>query len=221
MQFDQYGRPIHRNSGHEYGYAAGAQAQPSGATPNNLSARTVMPNVGAMGGSGVPWVRFPFFPTAPFYSTNPNVGTQVRYYSASVLSTDADMTLGTESIRTVTFDIPVRVIAINGNFGADTNNALPAGMDSRDTFLFRAEYTTGDRLHVNSALGSTVVGTGDNPGEIGSTGYTVDQGGSLVLGVTPRAIIGAAGVTTWRIDIVLHCLEIRGSSNFVGGPAGR
>jgi hypothetical protein len=86
-------------------------------------------------------------------------------------------------------------------------------VNPRDCFLFRVEYTTGDRLHVNARLGSTVLGTADSPGEIGGVGYTVDQGGSLIFGITPINPIPA----TFRIDITLHALEMRGSAIFFGG----
>ncbi len=188
------------------------------------SARLSMPTAGEMGGNRpAPWIRFPFFPTAPYYSTNPNVGYQVRYYSAGILSTDGDVTLGAESIRTVQFDIPCRVIAINGSLAYTSAPPAAAGPFGRgvnnplDLFLFRAEYTTGDRLHTTSRLASTVIGTAENPSEIGGTGYTIDQGGSLILGITPLSSINDGGGTAWRIDITLHCLEMRGSSNFVGG----
>ncbi len=209
-----------------YGYAAPASGPDNSVTPQGISARVAMPTVGEMGGNApAPWIRFPFFPTAPFYSTNPNVGYQVRYYSAGVLSTDADVTLGAESIRTVQFDIPCRVIAINASFAytamPNATNYLNLGGDPLDMFLFRSEYTTGDRLQISSRLASTVVGSGENPAEIGGTGYTVDQGGSMVLGITPLASITEGNNAAWRIDVTLHCLEMRGSSNFVGGQGGR
>lgn len=194
MQFDQYGRPL------------------------DATAALAMPTVGQMGGNGAggapAWVRFPFFPTAPFYSTNPNVGTQVRFYSTGLLNTDADVAIGSESIRNIQFDIPCRVIAINGScVNTAALGAMPVGVNPRDCFLFRAEYTTGDRLHVAARLGSTVLGTMERPGELGGVGYTIDQGGSLVIGITPINPIPAA----FRIDITLHVMEMRGSANFVGG----
>jgi len=217
MPFDQYGRPIQ-----DYGYSASPSGPDDSATPQNVSAKIAMPTAGAMGGQGpVPWIRFPFFPTAPFYSTNPNVGYQVRYYSAGLISTDADIALGAESIRTIQFDIPCRLIAIEGAFAYTVrpavSNSLDVGINNLDMFLFRAEYTTGDRLHTAARLGSTVLGTAESPSEIGGTGYTIDQGGALVLGITPFATVTDGAATPWRIDITLHCLEMRGSSNFVGG----
>jgi hypothetical protein len=175
-----------------------------------------------MGGQGaVPWVRFPFFPTAPFYSTNPNVGYQVRYYSGGITSGDTDVTVGSETIRTIQFDIPCRLIAIEGAFAytalPNATNYLNLGGDPLDMFLFRAEYTTGDRLHTQARLASTVVGSAKAPSEIGGTGYTIDQGGSLTLGITPLGNVTEANNAAWRIDLTLHCLEMRGSSNFVGG----
>ena len=215
-------------SRHEYGYAAPASGPDNSVTPQGVSARVAMPTVGEMGGQRpAPWIRFPFFPTAPFYSTNPNVGYQVRYYSCGVLSTDADVTLGAESIRTITFDIPCRIIAMNGAFAytarPNAAAAINLGQDPLDSFLFRSEYTTGDRLQIAARLGSTVLGSGENPAEIGGTGYTVDQGGSMIFGITPLNNILDTGppATAWRIDITLHCLEMRGSSNFVGGQGGR
>ena len=216
MPFDQYGRPTQN-----FGYG-GAPANGESSRPQNVSAKVAMPTAGEMGGRGdVPWVRFPFFPTAPFYSTNPNVGYQVRYYSSGILSTDTDVTLGAETIRTVGFDIPCRLIAIQGAFAyTATQNAAASinlGQDPMNSFLFRAEYTTGDRLHTTARLASTVLGSAESPSEIGGTGYTIDQGGSLVLGITPLNNINDGAGTAWRIDITLQCLEMRGSSNFVGG----
>jgi len=197
MQYDQYGRPM----------------QGSFHAPDNTQAKIHMPNIGEMGGKGeVPFVRFPYYPTSPFYSTNPNVGTQTRFYGATLLNTDPDYNAGTESIRIIQFDIPVRLIAINAAATDPTTvvtSAAPA-QNMLNSFLFRVEYTTGDRLMTAARLASTVVGTQENPGEIGGTGYTIDQGASLVLGITPLANAPA----NFRIDITLVCLEVRGQSNF-------
>jgi hypothetical protein len=219
-QYDQFGRPIPPGYGAQpmqqqqppmqpmqgYGYGQGAP-----------TTRIAMPVVGEMGGQNPAqpsWVRFPFFPTAPYYSTNPNVGYQIRYYSTGILSTDSDVTVGSETVRTVQFDIPARIIAINAScVNTAVNGALPIGVNPRDCFLFRIEYTTGDRLHISARLGSTVTGTADNPGELGGTGYTVDQGAALIVGITPINPIPA----NFRIDITFHALELRGSANFVGG----
>ena len=209
-QYDQYGRPMP-------GYGYGQSSVPTMPGQGAPTARMTMPTVGEMGGMnpGQPsWVRFPFVPTAPYYSTNPNVGYQIRYYSTGILSTDSDVSVGSETVRTVQFDIPARIIAINAScVNTAVNGALPIGVNPRDCFLFRVEYTTGDRLHISARLGSTVTGTADNPGELGGTGYTVDQGASLLVGITPINPIPS----TFRIDITFHALELRGSANFVGG----
>ena len=185
--------------------------------PQNVSAKLNMPTMSELGGRNqTPWVRFPFFPTAPFMSTNPNVGTQVRYYGATVTSADADMTLKQETIRTVQFDIPVRLIGINGGAVVTDRTGDPTG-NSLNGFLFRVEYTTGDKLMTAPRLASTVIGTAENVGEIGSTGYTIDQGASLVLGITPLDCLGldsGGNPQEFRIDITLVCLEIRGQRNF-------
>jgi hypothetical protein len=203
--FDRAGRPLPLD---QYGRLAGAS--------EDQTTKVSMPTVGQMGGinpNTPAWVRFPFFPTAPYYSTNKDVTTQIRFYSCGILSTDLDVAVGSETIRTVTFDIPVRVIAINGSTvnTAGPGAPLAVGTDSRDMFLFRVEYGTGDKLHTAPRLGSTVVGTMQNPGELGGVGYTVDQGGALTVGITPINPVPA----DFRIDITFHCLEIRASSNFV------
>lgn len=167
-----------------------------------------MPTSAQLGGAGVqPFIRFPFYPTAPWYSTDPNVGYQVRMYSAGLASTEADYNVNAESIRNVQFDLPCRLIAINGaaNNIAGANNVTTANMNIM--YLFRAEYTTGDRLQTAARLASTVVGTAQNPGEIGGHGYNIDQGATLTLGITPL-------VAALRIDITLVCLEMRGPRNF-------
>lgn len=214
--YDQFGRlipgqPTQAPSADPY-YNYG-QAEQAPQHQDYRQALIAMPSAGQLGGPGpVPFVRYPFFPTAPFYSTNPNVGYQTRFYSTGVLYTDADYSVGTEMIRSVQFDIPCRLVAFNGSaiyyFGSPAVVAsLPIGVKPNDTYLFRAEYTTGDKLHISSRLGSTVVGSDENPGEIGGTGYTIDQGASLTIGITPL-------IANLRIDITLVCLEMRGPRNF-------
>ena len=56
--------------------------------------------------------------------------------------------------------------------GATQRASEPSGVKANDTYLFRAEYTTGDKLHTAARLGSTVLGTDENPGELGGAGYT-------------------------------------------------
>jgi hypothetical protein len=171
-----------------------------------------MPTSAQLGGEGsVPFVRFPFYPTAPWYSTNPNVGYQVRFYSTSLVSTESDYIVNSEAIRNVQFDIPCRLIGINGAaintaaLGSAVGALLETNMNL--TYLFRMEYTTGDKLHTAARLASTVVGTMQNPGEIGGHGYNIDQGGTVSCGITPL-------VANLRIDITLVCLELRGPRNF-------
>jgi hypothetical protein len=74
-------------------------------------------------------------------------------------------------------------------------------------YLFRVEYTTGDKLHTTPRLASTVIGTGNEPGEIGGHGYNIDQGASLQIGITPL-------VDDIRIDVSIVCLEMRAPQNF-------
>lgn len=177
------------------------------------SAVVSMPSSAQLGGQQpLPFVRFPFFPTAPWYSTNPNVGYQVRYYSAGITSADSDYRVNSEATRTVQFDIPCRLIAINGacvDLG-DASRFTEQNMNL--SYLFRAEYTTGDKLHTFPRLASTVVGNQKNPGEIGGHGYNIDQGASLVIGITP--LFDPINEEDIRIDITLTCLEMRAPRNF-------
>jgi hypothetical protein len=208
----QYGNPY---GGPNYNAPAGYPQQ--GATQQGETLIR-MPNTADMGGQdpGVPpWVRYPFFPTAPYYSTNPAVGYQTRYYSTGLLPTDSDYAVGTEAQRIVTFDLPVRIIAINA--AVYNTVALVSGMSGLDTFLLNLTYSTGDKLTTAARLASTVAGTGQRPGELGGSGVTIDQGSSLVVGITP--IIALAGVS--RIDVTIHCLEMRGQSNYLAGPPRR
>jgi hypothetical protein len=176
------------------------------------TANLSMPTSAQLGGAPEqPYVRVPFFPTSPYLSTNPNVGFQVRYYGATLISTDTDYTIGGESSRFVQFDIPCRLVAING--AAINTAAIGSAVGALSTinmnltYLFRLEYTTGDKLHTRARLANTVVGTMENPGEVGAFGYNIDQGASLQLGITPLA-------ANLRIDITLVCLEMRGPRNF-------
>lgn len=182
---------------------------PNSAPPSQSEgAMMQMPNVFELGGNkpGQPaWYRQAYYPTAPFYSTRPDVGYQTRYYSGGVLNA----TVNSESITVVQFDLPCRLIAINASaFSTAAGNAFPVGLSPRDTFLFRLEYTTGDRLIITQRLASTVCGTAERPGELGGTGYTIDQGASVTLGITPL-------LANLRIDVTLVCLEMRGPRNFI------
>lgn len=179
-------------------------------------ALVAMPTAAQLGGGGVqPFTRFPFYPTAPWYSTDVNVGYQVRMYSTGLTSADADFLLGSEAIRTVQFDLPCRLIAINGAASNNTAAGVLGAVTEQNMnliYLFRSEYTTGDRLQVSARLASTVVGTAQNPGEIGGHGYNIDQGATLTIGLTP--LIASAAGSIVRIDITLVCLEMRGPRNF-------
>lgn len=190
------------------GYYASPPGEPPPPGPG-ASAVIHQPNLSELGGkeAGKPrWFRMAYFPTAPLYSTDPEVGYMPRYYSAELLNGQINAEVGVQ----VQVDQPVRVIAINGTAIDTTPAALPAGLSSLDTFLFRLEAGNGDKLHTTARLGSNIVGTASQPGEIGGSGYSIDGGASVFLFITPlRANL--------RIDITLVCMEIRGPRNFVGG----
>lgn len=202
-----YGSPNFPAQAQPYGNYGGG---PSPADPN-AGARTMMPTMRDMGGRapGVPpFVRVPWYPTSPFYSTDPGIGVQGRYYTAQLLASDNDFAVGTEVLRRVQFDLPVQLIAQNGAAQITNSAALPVGYDSRNLFRYRLEYTQGDRLVVSSTLGSNVLGSAERPGELGGPGWTFNMGATVIIGITPL-------IAALNVDIVLLCAEMRAPSNFV------
>lgn len=209
------GQPVHSSQApmlpgattRPYGMTTSNYGQEPPPPPPSASADLTTPKMADLGrrDDGQPeWYRMAWFPTSPFFSTRPDVGYQPRFYSVEVLNA----TVGTETVVTIQFDLPCRVVAINGSsFNTGAGNALPVGVGPRDSFMFRMEYTTGDRLHINSRIASCYVGTAERPGEIGGVGYTID-GGSVSIGITPL-------LANLRINIALHCVEMRGPRNYV------
>lgn len=158
-------------------------------------------------------VRMPFFPTAPFYATGAGVGYQTRFYGSTLRSTETDYVVGSEALRIVQFDMPCTIVAINGSAYNSAGTGFPLGVTALDTFLFRVEYSTGDKLMTAARLASTCIGNQQNPGEIGGVGYIIQPGASVVLGITPL-------YASLRIDVTLVCLEARGPTNYTNTPIG-
>lgn len=201
--------------GNSYPYPFGAEASPL-APPHQVapqgtqaptmvpgvpSANPVMPNMAQLGRDG--WYRMPFFPTAPFFSMDDRVGHMVRYYSAGVVNQPA----GAEVTQTVQFDLPSRIIAINASAFDTGAFANLTGLNPRDMFLLRVEYSQGDRIMITQRLASTVAGTSERPGELGGSGWVVNPGGAFIVGITPL-------IANLRIDVTFHVLELRGARNF-------
>jgi hypothetical protein len=156
---------------------------------------------------GPPWLRIPIFPTAPFVPNREDVARQVRYYSGGLNSSDSDYTVGSEASRTVQFDLPVKIVAVNAS--SFVAGGFPAGHGPRDVFQLKYIYNQGDQLSTTARIASTVAGTSEAPGEIGAEGWTVQAGGALILGITPLM----AGL---RIDVTFHAIEMRGATNIRG-----
>jgi hypothetical protein len=196
--FDQYGNPINMGP-----------MSPEPMPGPGATARTRSVNVNDMLG-GTPAnqptrYRAPFFPTAPYYFTNPKVGYMVRFYSAGILNGAPN----TELPQSITFDIPVQLIAINGSaFVTQAPNSFPVGVSPLDSFLFRMERANGEKLYITQRIASSILGTGQRPGELGGSGMMLDAGTSLQLGITPL-------LPNLRIDITLHCLELRSGASWV------
>jgi hypothetical protein len=173
-----------------------------------------MPSAAQLGGEEpLPFVRFPFYPTAPWYSTNPNVGYFTRYYSCELTTADADVQVGGTTTRPIRFDIPCRVIAINGSAVSldDPADGRITEQNMNLQYLIQVQHPSGDKLMVNSQLAATVVGTSRNPGELGGMGFTIDPGGTALVFLTPL-------VPDLRINITFVCLEMRAPRNFtIGG----
>lgn len=181
------------------------------------SAAISLPSQAQLGGDGlIPFVKFPFYPTSPWMSTNPNVGYQVRYYSTTLASSDSDFTVNTEVIRSIQFDLPCKIIAWNGG-SYPTSWAAPPQINAVDFLIsevnmnllykIKLEYTQGDKITTNSRIASNVVGRAGQPGEIGAAGYNVDNGASLQVYLTPL-------IDDITIDVTLVCLEERAPRNF-------
>jgi hypothetical protein len=194
-------------------YRSAVVAMPSSAQLGGSQEPQMNPQ-GVMVPAPPPWVRFPFYPTSPWYSTNPNVGYQTRFYSTGIQSTDADFVVGAESIRPVQFDIPCRVVAVNAA-AVDTSDFGRFNEQNMNlAWLLQVQYSMGDKLHTFPRLASEVVGTGRNPGEIGGHGYNVDQGSVLLCGITPLFAPTDPDNGAIRIDLTFVCLELRGPRNF-------
>jgi hypothetical protein len=171
---------------------------------------TQMPYAQDMGGTQPDqpkFVRVPYYPTAPFYSTNETVGYQTRYYSTGIVNG----TTNVEQLQRIQFDLPCRLIAINASVQTTEGTINRIINNPLDLFLISLAYTTGDQILVGTRLASTVCGTGSEPAELGGTGYAINTGASMQIGITPL-------FSDLRIDVVLVCLEMRGSTNYsIGG----
>ena len=184
------------------------QGVPAPAATSPHPARITMPDTPDLGGRepGVPaWVPMPFYPTHPFQSTNPKTGHQTRYYGTSLVNGAA----GTAVLRTVPFDIPVRIIACNGsafNTSAAQGNALPVGVTPRSCWMVRITYSQGDNLTTIAGLAEDIVGTAERPGQLGGYGWTGRNGTAMQVEITPL-------LDNLRISFTFVCLELRGNTN--------
>lgn len=184
---------------------AGGLIAPQGAMPNPTNIADLRHAAG--GDDGI--YQRPFFPTAPRYYKGS--GKLTRDYTAGLVPTDADYAVGTEATRVIRFDIPGTAVAVNGAaFPTQAGNAFPIGIGPRGCWLFRMEYTTGERLQISERLAELFVGTAERPGEIGGDGWEIDQGAAMIIGITPL-------MANLRIDLTLITLEQRGKRNFWAG----
>ena len=168
-----------------------------------------MPKASEMGGNtpGVPpWVQIPFFPTRPYWSTKQDVAHEPRFYRVTLLSTDSDYVAGTTATRTQPIDLPCKLIALNAGVWRTSGAAFPVGWSPRTCFNVRVGYTNGAKLHVELTNGDAVCGTAERPGELGAAGFPFSGGSSAFVEITPI-------LSDLSIHLVLHCLEMRPSTN--------
>lgn len=165
-----------------------------------------------LGQPGPRVIRAPFLPTAPFLSTDPNVSQMPRYYVQTIGPT---YTLGQTVNVSQKFDIPGTVVAWNGAcFNTGAGNAFPIGVRPLDTFLINLTTSTRENITTGPVLGSALLGTGENPGQVGAYGYMISAGGTINMEITPL-------LADLRITIMLTILELRAGSNYlVAGLAG-
>tara|TARA_R110000824_G_scaffold105425_5_gene249542 strand:- start:2950 stop:3249 length:300 start_codon:yes stop_codon:yes gene_type:complete len=93
---------------------------------------------------------------------------------------------------------------------AATNTAVPTfGVvgNGLDTFTINLEHTNGDRLTTQPVIGSTVMGTAQQPALVGGNGWVFDRGSGLVIQLVP--LVNA----TQRIDVAFYAIEERGPRN--------
>lgn len=164
------------------------------------------PNIGQLGGPQPPqYIRAPFFPTAPFLSTSRDVSQMPRFY---VLTAGPTYTLGATLSLTQKFDIPGTVVSWNGSaFNTAAGNALPIGVRPLDTFLINLTTSTRENITTGPTIASALLGSGENPGQVGAYGYMINAGGTINVEITPL-------LADLRVTIVLTVLELRAGSNY-------
>jgi len=169
-----------------------------------------MPGFQQLGGQQAPaWRRAPVFPTATFFSTDPNVSFQPRIYSLSLLPTE--YTLGASVARSLRFDTPGTIIAINGSaFNTGAGNAFPLGVFANDTYQVLFEGVTGDKYTTLPVIASSILGNGQNPGEIGCFGYVINSGATFNVTITPL-------LANLLISLAFVVVETRAGTNYTMG----
>lgn len=156
-----------------------------------------------------PYRRAPVYPTAPFFSTDPNVSFQPRIYALNVLP--SEYTLGQTLTRSLRFDTPGTIVEINGAaFNTAAGNAFPLGVFGNDTYTVMFEGVTGDKYTTQPVIASSMLGNGQNPGEIGCFGYVVNAGGNFNVTITPL-------LADLRISISFKVIETRAGTNYTMG----
>ena len=153
--------------------------------------------------------RRPFYPTAPIYA--PGAARITPYYSTGFAPGDTDYPAVSATVtRTARFDTACVLVAINGQaFPTQAGNAFPVGVGPRDCWRISVSYgQNAEKLTISQRLASTVVGTGERPGEIGGDGWIINPGNVLTIEFQPL-------IDDLAIDVTFVVLEQRGMSSFV------
>jgi hypothetical protein len=233
--YDQYGRPMIFNgrriaydqNGRAYYVDQGAYGSPgmpgsdgasSPGAPQPVAPQSpggailsipTLSDMNAANPNKVKNVRAPFYPTAPYYSTDQNVGHRVRYYSKSLSPSDTGYAVNSSTPVKQAFDIPGYLVALNASaFNEAAGNAFPVGVNPLDTFKINIEWSgSRQKLVTEDALGSTVFGRLGLVGELGGTGWAVDAGGTIVFNITPL-------IANTFINVVMVISEVIPPTNY-------
>lgn len=155
-----------------------------------------------------PWEPFPVFPTRPLINQRPDVGYVNRYY---VVEFDAQ-TVNVEATRTILFQFPVHIVAVNAGVSQLPNNGSNVMLSDAENFSFLTllRETTGERINTNETFGGLIMGTAQRPGQLGGRGWSIDAGGTLIVGVTPLA-------PSLTISVGILAVELRTGTNYTDG----
>jgi hypothetical protein len=142
-------------------------------------------------------------PWLPYDKSN-QIGFFNRFY---VLPAVNNETVNTTVIRQFQVDIPGFIYELTAAAVDTAGAALPAGLDSLDTFTAQIIHPSGDLLTTRPALGSAIFGDAKFPAKTGLSAWKLNRGSVVNFEITPRR-------PNLLINILVKFIEIRAGSNF-------